>query len=106
MYIEYLFQGERPARMRLARQPWSLGKVTKVGGSHAAMLAMAFWTGFTFVAYFTYTPQFFLDFFTWQANFHSLPDYSGDYAQYLRRRRAGSRADMHSHLPPMPVSRA
>jgi cytochrome c oxidase accessory protein FixG len=63
MLIERLLQGERPARMRLAQQPWSLEKVLKVGGSHFLMLLISFWTGFTFVAYFTYAPQLLIDFF-------------------------------------------
>jgi len=61
--IENLLQGERPARMRLAKQAWNGEKVLKVGGSHAAMLLISFWTGFTFVAYFTYAPHFLVDFF-------------------------------------------
>lgn len=69
MYIEHMFQGERPARMRLAKQPWNTEKIFKVGGAHAAMLLVSFWTGFTFVAYFTYTPQFFFEFL--QGHAHS-----------------------------------
>ncbi len=68
MLVEHLFQGERPARMRLAKQPWNAEKVFKVGGSHITMLLISFWTGFTFAAYFTYTPQFFVEFFSGQAN--------------------------------------
>jgi cytochrome c oxidase accessory protein FixG len=68
MYIEHMFQGERPARMRLAKQPWNLEKIAKVGGSHAAMLLVSLWTGITFVAYFTYTPQFFMEFIHGAAN--------------------------------------
>lgn len=63
MFIEHMFQGERPARMRLAKQPWNAEKIFKVGGAHAAMILVALWTGFTFAAYFTYTPQFFFNFF-------------------------------------------
>ncbi|MCX7628479.1 MAG: cytochrome c oxidase accessory protein CcoG [Methylophilaceae bacterium] len=63
MLIERLIQGERPARMRLAKQPWNAEKVLKVGGSHALMLLISFWTAFTFVAYFTHAPQFLHDFF-------------------------------------------
>lgn len=62
MLVEHMFQGERPARMRLAKQPWNTEKILKVGGSHATMLLVSFWTGFTFVAYFTYTPEFFGEF--------------------------------------------
>jgi len=68
MYIEHMIQGERPARMRLAKQPWNAEKIFKVGGSHLAMILVAFWTGVTFVAYFTYTPQFVSEFFSGQAS--------------------------------------
>ena len=60
--IENLLQGERPARMRLAKQPWGKEKILKVGGSHVLMLFVSFWTGLTFVAYFTYAPHFLIDF--------------------------------------------
>ncbi len=68
MLIEHLIQGERPARMRLAKQPWNKEKIFKVGGSHVLMILISFWTGFTFAAYFTYTPQFFVEFFSGHAH--------------------------------------
>ncbi len=68
MWVERFFQGERPARMRLAKQPWNAEKIFKVGGSHVVMILIAFWTGFTFAAYFSYAPQFFVDFFNGQAH--------------------------------------
>jgi cytochrome c oxidase accessory protein FixG len=63
MWIEHMFQGERPARMRLAKQPWNAEKIFKIGGSHLAMILISFWTGFTFASYFSFTPQFFVEFF-------------------------------------------
>jgi cytochrome c oxidase accessory protein FixG len=63
MWIEYMFQGERPARMRLAKQSWNAEKLFKIGGSHLTMILISFWTGFTFASYFTFTPQFFVEFF-------------------------------------------
>lgn len=68
MWIEYLFQGERPARMRLAKQPWNLEKIFKVGGSHLLMILISFWTGFTFASYFTFAPQLFVEFFQGSAS--------------------------------------
>lgn len=68
MWVEHLFQGERPARMRLAKQPWNAEKILKVGGSHLTMILISFWTGISFAAYFTYTPQFIADFFSGQAS--------------------------------------
>jgi cytochrome c oxidase accessory protein FixG len=67
IWIERKIQGERPARVRLFRQPWDREKVIKVGGTHALWLLASFWTGLTFAAYFTYAPQLVMDFFTGQA---------------------------------------
>jgi cytochrome c oxidase accessory protein FixG len=67
IWIESKVQGERPARVRLYRQPWDREKVLKVGATHALWLIAAFWTGISFVAYFTYAPQLVLDFFSGQA---------------------------------------
>jgi polyferredoxin len=67
IWIEHKIQGERPARVRLYRQPWNREKLLKIGGTHAIWILVAFWTGLTFVAYFTYAPQLVVDFFTGQA---------------------------------------
>jgi cytochrome c oxidase accessory protein FixG len=64
MMIEHLIQGERPARIRLAKQPWNLEKILKIGGARALMLLLSFWTAFTFIAYFNHTPEFLTRFFT------------------------------------------
>ncbi|GAB3383448.1 cytochrome c oxidase accessory protein CcoG [Massilia agri] len=53
LWIERKFEGARSARIRLARQPWTVAKIARKGGKHAAWLAVALWTGFTFVGYFT-----------------------------------------------------
>ncbi|MEZ0245012.1 MAG: cytochrome c oxidase accessory protein CcoG [Methylophilaceae bacterium] len=64
MLIEHIIQGERPARMRLAKQPWtSMEKILKIGGARSLMLLLSFWTAFTFVAYFNHTPEFLWRFF-------------------------------------------
>jgi cytochrome c oxidase accessory protein FixG len=67
IWIEHKIQGERPARVRLYRQPWDREKILKVGGTHALWGAVSFWTGLTFVAYFNYAPQLVVDFFTGEA---------------------------------------
>jgi cytochrome c oxidase accessory protein FixG len=67
MLIEHIIQGERPARIRLAKQPWNLEKILKVGGARGLMLLLSFWTAFTFIAYFNYTPAFLSRFFTGDA---------------------------------------
>lgn len=53
LWIERRIEGARSSRIRLDRQPWTFGKIVKKGSKHAAWLVVAFWTGFTFVGYFT-----------------------------------------------------
>jgi cytochrome c oxidase accessory protein FixG len=53
MWIERKIEGSRSARMRLDRQPASLQKTARKLAKHAAWAAVALWTGFTFVGYFT-----------------------------------------------------
>ncbi len=67
IWIEQRIQGERPARVRLYRQPWDREKILKLTATHAAWLLASFWTGMSFVAYFSYAPQLVVDFFTGQA---------------------------------------
>lgn len=67
IYIEQWIQGERPARLRLKKQAWNAEKIGKIGLSHSLMVLVSFWTGLTFVAYFTYAPQLMQDFFSGQA---------------------------------------
>ena len=67
MFIERWIQGERPARMRLAKQPWGAEKILKLGATHLAWLGVAFATGLGFVLYWADAPQLVRDFFTGQA---------------------------------------
>ncbi len=53
MWIERRIEGHRSARMRLDRQPMSLQKFSRKSAKHLAWGALALWTGFTFVGYFT-----------------------------------------------------
>ncbi len=53
LWIEKTFEGDRSARMRRDAQPWSLDKLWRKGGKQAVWIALALWTGFTFVGYFT-----------------------------------------------------
>ena len=53
LWIERRIEGPRSARIRLDRQPWTLDKIGRKSAKHAAWLALALWTGFTFVGYFT-----------------------------------------------------
>jgi cytochrome c oxidase accessory protein FixG len=53
LWIERRIEGNRSARIRLDRQPWTLEKLGKRGAKHLAWGLVALWTGFTFVGYFT-----------------------------------------------------
>jgi cytochrome c oxidase accessory protein FixG len=53
MWIERRIEGARSARIRLDRQPWGVQKLARKTAKHAAWLAVALWTGFSFVGYFT-----------------------------------------------------
>lgn len=68
IWLEKLFQGERPARLRLMREPWSnKEKLLKVGGTRLAWGLLAFWTAVTFVLYFGHAPTLAAAIFTGQA---------------------------------------
>ncbi|MEY2896730.1 MAG: cytochrome c oxidase accessory protein CcoG, partial [Pseudomonadota bacterium] len=53
MWIERLFEGDRAKRMALDKQPPSARKVLRKTAKHAAWIALALWTGYTFVGFFT-----------------------------------------------------
>lgn len=53
MWIERQIEGDRVARIRLDAAPPSLAKFRIKLLKHAAWLAVALWTGYTFVGYFT-----------------------------------------------------
>ena len=53
LWIEHKIEGRRSARMLLDRQPASARKLAKKSAKHLAWGAVALWTGFTFVGYFT-----------------------------------------------------
>jgi cytochrome c oxidase accessory protein FixG len=53
MWVERKIEGERAARMRLDRAPFSLEKLATKGAKHTAWFVIALWTGYTFVGYFS-----------------------------------------------------
>jgi cytochrome c oxidase accessory protein FixG len=53
LWIERRIEGDRSARIRLDRQPWTAQKVLRRAAKHLAWGSVALWTGFTFVGYFT-----------------------------------------------------
>ena len=83
MWVEHRFEGERGARMRLDKEGWSWNKLWRRGGKHATWIAIAMWTGFTFVGYFTpirtlWAQAFTLSFGPWEwfwVNFYAFATY-------------------------------
>jgi cytochrome c oxidase accessory protein FixG len=53
MWIEKVIEGDRVRRMRLDQEPMSARKFALKAAKHGAWLAVALWTGLTFVGYFT-----------------------------------------------------
>nr|WP_315595461.1 cytochrome c oxidase accessory protein CcoG [uncultured Cupriavidus sp.] len=52
MWIERRVEGDRIARIRLDGDPWSLRKLRLKATKHTLWVAIALWTGFTFIGYF------------------------------------------------------
>ncbi|WP_026278868.1 MULTISPECIES: cytochrome c oxidase accessory protein CcoG [Thioalkalivibrio] len=69
MYLERKIQGERPARIRLSKQPWNAEKVLKLGATHLSWLLVAFATALGFVLYWGDAPTLVRDFVTGDARF-------------------------------------
>ncbi|MCU0842333.1 MAG: cytochrome c oxidase accessory protein CcoG [Thiobacillaceae bacterium] len=68
IWLEHFLQGERPHRLKLARESWgNREKLLKVGGTQLAWGLLSFWTAMTFVLYFGYAPELLARFFTGQA---------------------------------------
>jgi len=53
LWVERHTEGDRQARIRLDQSGWGLNKMLRRGGKHVIWAAIALWTGFTFVGYFT-----------------------------------------------------
>ena len=51
--IEHWFEGDRNARLKLDKAPWSWNKLWRKGGKQLIWVALAVFTGFSFVGYFT-----------------------------------------------------
>ncbi len=54
--VEHFWQGDRNARMRLAKSPWTFEKLWKYGATHLTWLLIAMATGGAFVFYFRDAP--------------------------------------------------
>ncbi len=64
IFIEKWVQGERPARIRLHKQPWNAEKITKYSVTHILWFAFSFVTALSFILYFGYAPELTVRFFT------------------------------------------
>jgi cytochrome c oxidase accessory protein FixG len=53
MWIEQFIEGDRQKRIKLDKAGWDARKIFLKTAKHAAWIAVALWTGFTFVGYFT-----------------------------------------------------
>ena len=92
LWIERKTEGDRLARIRLDASPMSLDKIVVKSLKHTAWLAVALWTGFTFVGYFTPIRDLAVRAITWQLGtlesfwilFYALATYGN--AGWLRER--------------------
>jgi len=69
MHIEHWVQGERPARMKLAKSKWTAEKLFKIGLTHFLWLLVSFSTGLAFTLYWGNAPDLIVDVFTLNAPF-------------------------------------
>ncbi|MBI5331775.1 MAG: cytochrome c oxidase accessory protein CcoG [Betaproteobacteria bacterium] len=53
MWVESWIEGNYKQQQKLNAMPWNAAKILRRGGKHLAWVALALWTGFTLVAYFT-----------------------------------------------------
>jgi cytochrome c oxidase accessory protein FixG len=66
MWIERKIEGDRLARIRLDAAPLSARKVAIKGLKHSVWFALALWTGYTFVGYFSPIRELGLRAITWE----------------------------------------
>lgn len=65
-WIEQHTEGDRQARLKLDRAPWSMEKLARRGSKHALWWVLASLTGITFVGYFTPIQNLVWRAFTWE----------------------------------------
>jgi len=65
MWIEHRIEGTRSARMRRDRQSWTLSKLARKFAKHLVWGALALWTGFSFVGYFSPIHTLWTDVISW-----------------------------------------
>jgi cytochrome c oxidase accessory protein FixG len=67
IWVERAFEGDRAARMRLDKAPWSLNKAARKIGKHAVWLVIAFLTGGVWILYWHDAPTIARTFFIGEA---------------------------------------
>jgi len=67
VHIEHWVQGERPARIKLAKSKWTANKIFKIGLTHFLWLSVAFLTGLAFTLYWGNAPDLIVEIFTFKA---------------------------------------
>ena len=65
MWIARKIEGDRPKQIKLDQMPWNAEKIGKKTAKHMLWLALAFWTGFTFVGYFVPIKELAVSFVQW-----------------------------------------
>jgi len=66
LFMERITEGDRAARMKLDAAPWSSERLLRKGSKHVLWIVFAFWTGATFVGYFSPIRELFAHFRGWQ----------------------------------------
>ena len=69
MYIERLVQGDRNARMKLAKSPWDANKALRMGVTWLLWILVSVLTGLSFTLYWGNAPELFVQMLTGQAPF-------------------------------------
>jgi cytochrome c oxidase accessory protein FixG len=67
LMVERFFEGDRNARMKLDKAPWTLGKAGRKGGKHLVWLLVSFATGGAFILYWHDAPSLASSFFSGHA---------------------------------------
>jgi cytochrome c oxidase accessory protein FixG len=65
LWVERKLEGDRPRQMKLDKQAWNAEKILRRGSKHLIWILIAFWTGFTFVGYFTPIQTLGFEFVSW-----------------------------------------
>ena len=68
-HIDRLFDGDRNARTRLDKAPWTASKIARRGSKWTVYLLISLATGGAWILYFADAPTLFVDFFTGEAAF-------------------------------------